>query len=126
MKDFKKYFVIEAEKPILYKALTFEPTIELWTGAPAQFEPKPDSEFSMWDGAIVGKNISFKENEEIQQQWFFGESKEPSIVTLKLHEHKKGTSLEVRHTNIPEEAYEEIVEGWHQVYISDLRMFFHG
>ena len=123
MADFKKYFIIPAEPEEVYAALTFQPTIELWTGSPAVFEPTPDSEFSLWDGSIVGKNIAFEKGKAIHQEWFFGEQN-PSLVTLKFHPHKKGTSLEVEQTNIPEESYEEIVNGWDEVYMKDLLEFY--
>jgi activator of HSP90 ATPase len=124
MKDFKKYYLIPAERSILYKALTFKPTIELWTGAPAVFEKKPGTDFSMWDESIQGKNLEFVEDEMIRQQWYFGQDSEESIVTIKLHDDKKGTSMEVRHTNIPDEAYDDITAGWSQVYIRELISFF--
>tara|TARA_B100000609_G_C16922596_1_gene285125 strand:+ start:87 stop:464 length:378 start_codon:yes stop_codon:yes gene_type:complete len=123
MADFKKYFIIPAEPEEVYAALTFQPTIELWTGSPAVFEPTPGSEFSLWDGSIVGKNIAFEKGKAIHQEWFFGEQN-PSLVTLKFHPHKKGTSLEVEQTNIPEESYEEIVNGWDEVYMKDLLEFY--
>ena len=41
MKDFKGYFIIPTEPEILYKGLTTEITIQLWSGAPAQMEELP-------------------------------------------------------------------------------------
>lgn len=122
--DFKKYFIIPAQPEEVYAALTFKPTIELWTGSPAEFQPKTDTEFSMWDGSITGKNLEFIENKLIRQQWYFGEQPQPSIVTLKLHPDKKGTSLEVVQTNIPDQDYEDLVDGWHEIYIKGLVDFY--
>ena len=48
----------------------------------------------------------------------------PSIVTILLHEHTKGTSVELRHTNIPDEAYDDIVEGWNNEYFGALQEFY--
>lgn len=124
MKDYKKYFTIPATPEEVYLALTIEATINLWTGDAATMEAVPNTEFSLWDGSIVGKNLEFEYGKKIVQQWYFGEQEEASIVTIKLHEDKKGTSVEVRHTNIPDEAYEEIVEGWQDVYFSDLYDFY--
>jgi activator of HSP90 ATPase len=124
MKSFKKYFTIPAEPQEVFAALTFKPTIELWTGSPAEFEKKPDTEFSMWDESIVGRNIEFEEGKKIVQEWFFGQTDNPSIVTIKLHDDKKGTSMEVSHTNIPDEAFEDIVDGWVNVYAKDLIEFY--
>lgn len=124
MPNFKKYFIITASPEEVYAALTFRPTIELWTGSPATFKPEADTEFSLWDGSILGKNLEFEQDKLIRQEWYFGDRSAPSIVTLKLHPHKKGTSLEVDHTNIPAEAYEEITAGWQEVYMQALMEFY--
>ena len=126
MKDFKKYYTIPAEPEELYRALTTEITIRLWTGDQVEIDPVEGGEFSLWDGAIQGKFLELKPFEKIVQQWYFGDQQEPSIVTLKLHPHKKGTSFEVRHTNIPDEAYEDIISGWDDPYVDSLLDFYSG
>jgi activator of HSP90 ATPase len=124
MPDFKKYITLPATPEEVYAALTFEPTVELWTDAPATIVPKVGEEFSMWDGSISGKFVALEPGKMIQQQWNFGELDEPSIVTIKMHEDNKGTSLEVKHTNIPAESFKEIVDGWNQIYLKDLMDFY--
>ncbi len=124
MKDYKKYYIVPASPEEVYKALTIEPTIELWTGAKAQMSAEPDTEFSLWDESIVGKNIAFEENKKIVQQWYFGEESDDSIVTIKLHEHKQGTSVELIHTNIPDEDYDNITEGWNTDYFGSIIDFY--
>ena len=57
------------------------------------------------------------------QQWYFGDQEEPSVVTIKLHPHKQGTSVELRHTNIPDEAYDDMTEGWDETYFGSLEGF---
>lgn len=123
MKDFKKYYIITASPEEIYRALTTEITIRLWTGDLVSIDPVPGGEFSLWDGAIEGKFIELVPYSKIVQQWYFGEDEE-SIVTIKLHEHKKGTSFEVNHTNIPDEAYDDIVEGWTNEYVGSLQEFY--
>ena len=124
MKDFKKYYIIPATPEEIYLALTLPATIQLWTGEPAEMSTVPGSEFSLWDGAIVGKNIEFEENKKIVQQWYFEGQDEPSIVTIKLHADKSATSVELRHTNIPDEVYDEFVEGWNDAYFGALEDFY--
>ncbi len=124
MKDFKKYYIIPAPPEEVYLALTLPATIQLWTGEEAEMSTEPGSEFSLWEGSIVGKNIAFDEGKKIVQQWYFGEQEEDSIVTIKLHVHKQGTSAELSHTNIPDEAYEEMVEGWNDNYFGLLISFY--
>lgn len=126
MKDYKKYYIIPEPPENVYLALTNPLTIQLWTGEPAVMSTEPDSEFSMWDGAIVGRNIEFEPGKKIVQQWYFDGQDEPSIVTIKLHPDKAGASVELRHTNIPDEAYEEMVDGWNDTYFGALMDFYQG
>ena len=124
MKDFKKYYVLSASPEEVYLALTLPATIQLWTGEKAEMSTEVGSEFSLWDGAIEGKNIGFEENKKIEQQWYFDGQEEASIVTIKLHEDKKGTSVELRHTNIPDAEYDDFVEGWNVTYFGALEEFY--
>ena len=124
MKDFKKYYIVHAPPEDVYTALTNPDTIRLWTGEPAEMSTVEGSEFSLWDGSIVGKNLKFTPGQSITQQWYFGDQETPSVVTIKLHPHRHGTSAEVKHTNIPDEAYEEIAEGWDDNYFGNLIEFY--
>ncbi|MFZ5553575.1 MAG: SRPBCC domain-containing protein [Bacteroidota bacterium] len=124
MKDFKKYFLITATPEEVYNALTNPLAIKIWTNEDVEMSTEPGSEFSLWSGSIVGKNLEFEENKKIVQQWYFGEQEEPSIVTIKLHADKDCTSVEVKHTNIPDEDYENITEGWQDAYFGSIKEYF--
>ena len=87
MKDYKAYFIINESPEVVYRGLTNSDIIRLWTGNEVEMNSEAGSEFSLWDGAIVGKNLEFIEGSKIMQQWYFGDS-EPSIVTIILHPHK--------------------------------------
>ena len=124
MKDYKSYYIIGASPEEVYIALTNPATMQLWTGEPAVMSTEPGSEFSLWEGSIEGKNISFELGKKIVQEWYFGEQDAPSLVTIILHPHKQGTSAELRHINIPDEAFEDIVDGWNEVYFQSLISFY--
>ena len=124
MKDFKKYYSISASPEEVYLALTNPSTIFLWSGEEAEMSTEPGSEFSLWEGSISGKNLEFEYGKKIVQEWYFGEQQEPSVVTFKLHENPKGTSLELNHTNIPDQDYDDIVDGWENIYIASLIDFY--
>lgn len=115
---------MNADPKDVYNAITNQKMIEIWTGEKANMEPIAGTEFSLWNDSISGMNIEFIDNQLIVQQWFFGEEDEKSIVTLKLHPHKKGTSVELNHTNIPDEAYENISAGWDEDYFGALKELF--
>jgi len=124
MKDFKKYTLIHASPEDVYNALVNPVMLELWTGEPVVMSEEPGSEFSLWDGAITGKNIELVKNSRIVQEWDFGEQEEPSVVTIKLHPSGNHTSLEIRHTNIPDDSFENIKEGWIEEYLGGLEQLF--
>lgn len=123
MKEYKKYFKLDASPADLFNALTNPVMIEIWTGEHAVMSTEPGSEFSLWDGEITGRNIEFVENFKIVQHWYFGEE-EDSIVTIKLHPDKKGTNVEVHQTNIPDDSYDNMVDGWEEDYIGGLAELF--
>ena len=120
MKEFKKYYKIQASVQDVYNAIVNPNMIELWSGDDAIMDDQVGTEFSLYEGNITGKNLEIEKEKKIVQQWYFGEQEEPSIVTIKLHADKDATSVEIRHTNIPDDAYETIVEGWSEAYIEPI------
>lgn len=124
MKDFKKYYILNATPEEVYAALTQPATIQLWSGTEAIMSTEPNTEFSLWEGSIEGLNVEFEKDKKIVQQWYFGGQEEPSIVTFKLFADKNKTSVDLRHTNIPDEDYDDIVAGWNEVYMGSLIEFY--
>lgn len=124
MKSLKRYYTLKAVPGDVYNALTNKTMLEIWTGEEAQMEPLPNTEFSLWDGSITGLNLEFETNRKIVQQWYFEGQEEASVVTLILHPDKKGTSVELQHTNIPDEAFQNISEGWDDDYFGALKELF--
>jgi activator of HSP90 ATPase len=124
MKYYRKYYSIPASTDDVFTALTNPVTLQLWTGEQAEMSTDPGSEFSLWDGNIVGKNLEFEPGKKIVQQWYFGEESEESVVTILLHPKGTGTSVELQHTNIPDEDYDDITDGWDNYYFGALREFY--
>lgn len=122
MKNIKKYYHLDASAGDVYTALTNPLTIELWTGSPAVMSTEPGSEFSLWDGDITGTNIEFIPNEKIVQHWDFGEDSTESMVTITLQQVGHQTKVELLHINIPDDAFENILDGWDNFYFKPLRL----
>ncbi|GET31962.1 hypothetical protein PbJCM13498_08250 [Prolixibacter bellariivorans] len=123
MKEFKKYFKLKASPADVYNALVNPVMLEIWTGEPAVMSTEPGSRFSLWDGAISGENVEFEQDTRIVQKWYFGED-EDSVVTIKLHPDKGGTSMEVHQTNIPDGAFDNMKSGWEEDYYGSLAELF--
>lgn len=124
MKDLKKYYKIKASPPEVYTALTNPFSIELWTGENAVMTTTAGEEFSIYSGDIVGRNLQFEPDRKIVQEWYFGDQEAPSIVTITLSPEKYLTKIELLHTNIPDEAFEDISQGWDDSYFGSLKEFF--
>ncbi|MBN1927848.1 MAG: SRPBCC domain-containing protein [Prolixibacteraceae bacterium] len=122
MKEIKRYYTLQASPADVYNALTNQVMIEIWTGEKAEFRPEPGFEFSLWDGEIVGKNIEFEQGRLIRQVWYFDDIESP--VTIKLYPDKKSTSVELHQQNIPDEAFENISDGWDIDYFGSLEELF--
>lgn len=123
MKDFKKYYKIKAEVQDIYACLTNQFTIELWTGYPAKVEAKEGTEFEIWGGDISGKMLKLEPEKLVVQQWYYDGQEEESIVTIKLHDSKSYVSVELQHTNIPDEVYDEFVNGWNDSFFGTIKDF---
>ncbi len=124
MKNLKKFYKIRAAPEEVYNALTIPFSIELWTGEKAEMSTKAGDEFSLFGGDISGRNLQFEENSKIIQEWYFGEQEEPSVVTITLSVDRSFTKIELLHTNIPEEAFEDMLNGWDESYFGALKEFF--
>lgn len=124
MKTFKKTFRINAETSDVYAALTNPYTIELWSGYPAEMSQVPGSEFSLWEGDITGKNIEFIPDRKLVQEWYFGDQQEKSIVTINILPEGGNSVVSVEHTNIPDDDFNDIAEGWREFYIGAIISFF--
>jgi activator of HSP90 ATPase len=124
MKTFKKTFKINAEPSDVYSALTNPFTIELWSGYPAQMSTEQGSEFFLWDGDISGKNLEFIQDKKIVQEWYFGEQAENSIVVITIAPDRENSVVTVEHSNIPDDAFNDIADGWREYYFDAISNFF--
>ena len=123
MKDYKNYYTIKAPNEQVFLALTKPLTIHLWSGEEAKMSTEQGFEFSLFGGNIVGIILGVEENKKIMQQWFFDQT-EPSVVELMLFPKKNYTSLELRHSNIPDDEYEDVVNWWNDVFMGRLMEFY--
>ncbi len=124
MKTFKKTFKINAEPSDIYSALTNPYTIELWSGYPAKMSTETGSEFSLWEGDITGRNVEFIQDKKVVQEWYFGNQDDKSIVTIIISPDGENSQVTVEHTNIPDDDFAEISEGWREFYIGAIMNFF--
>lgn len=121
--NFEYTIDITADPEEVFTALTNPFQIELWSGYPAVMKAEEGFVFSLWEDDISGINLKVKPNQFLEQEWFFGETETPSIVTIKLKKSGAQTRVELKHTNIPDEVAEEIIEGWKEYYLGAIKGF---
>lgn len=124
MKTIRQHHFISADPEEVFSAITNPFTIELWSGYPAQMEASEGTEFSIFDGDITGRNIRVTPNIQLVQEWYFGDQQEESIVTIDLKPHQLGTKVNLEHTNVPDDDWENIEEGWKDYYWGAIKEFF--
>jgi len=124
MGTIKQRHHITATTEEVYIALTNPFTIELWSGYPAKMSTEEGSEFSLFEGDIVGKNLEFSTNRMIKQQWYFEGEAQESIVTIRLKPEKNNTVAELVHENVPDEVFQEMEHGWKKIYFGSLKRFY--
>jgi uncharacterized protein YndB with AHSA1/START domain len=124
MKTFKQHYLINATPEEVFTAITNPFTIELWSGYPAKMEAREETEFSIFDGDISGKNLKVVENQLLVQEWYFGDRPEESVVTISIKAHQVGTRVDLEHTNIPDDELENFIEGWNENYWGGIKDFF--
>lgn len=119
--DFQYKLEIIADPEEVFAALTNAFQIELWSGYPADMKPEAGYVFSLWEGDITGVNLEVVPGRKLIQEWFFGEQEEPSIVRITLKKEGARTMLDLLHTHIPADVYEEITEGWREYYLGSMK-----
>ena len=123
MKNIRKTIHIKSPMEEIFNAITNPLTIELWSGYPAAMEPVPGTPFSMFDGDITGTLMALEPPSMIEQQWDFGEQSVPSVVQIKLYEEGPKTRVELYHSNVPDEAFDNINTGWKEYYLGALKSY---
>lgn len=119
--DFEYKLVIAADPEEVFAALTNPFQIEIWSGYPAEMKAEAGYMFSLWEGDITGVNLEVVPNRRLVQEWFFGEQDEQSLVEIHLKKEGGKTLLELKHSHIPAEVYEEITEGWREYYLGSMK-----
>jgi activator of HSP90 ATPase len=89
-----------------------------FTGVPVKMSRKIGEKFSIYSGDIVGINLELVPDQIIVQSWRYSDWPENhfSKASFLLSETPDGTKLTFTQTDVPEEHYEDIAQGWKDFY----------
>ena len=117
---------LKASPQRIYEALLSSKDFASFTGAPAEIDPKAGGAFSLFGGAIAGRNIELVPNQRIVQAWRPREDFPEgtySLVKIELKPQGPGTKLILDHTGFPEGHYDHLNAGWYSHYWEPLKKF---
>jgi len=109
----------------LFSILTDEKRIPSWSRAPAQSDPKPDAEYSLFGGGVKGKYISLTPSKEVKQTWSLSSPTWPSdhAATLTTTFEQSSDSTKVTWTlrGVPLGMEDEIKKNIQGYYVHGLK-----
>jgi uncharacterized protein YndB with AHSA1/START domain len=109
----------------VFDALTNPETFQKWSGAPAKIDDQIGTEFSLFGGNIVGKNLEVIPNQKLVQDWSAAEGGvSHSKVIFTLVATGRGTNVELLHEGVPEASLENISQGWNSYYLGKIQEMF--
>lgn len=127
MKTIKQTYHIHATIKRVWKALIDPLEIKRWGAGPAVMDEKVDTEFSLWNGEVWGKNLKVTPNKKLVQEWFGGKWDKPSIATFSLFKEENGsTRIDFLHESVPDNEAKDIEEGWKDYYLGPLKEYVEG
>ena len=81
--------------------------------------------FSIFEGALSGKNVELIQDKKIVQTWRGAGENWPkgyySTITFIFKPDDNGTLIKFTHVDIPEASYESVKEGWDTYYWEPLK-----
>jgi len=110
----------------VYVALTDEKEFSAFSGAPAKIGKGEGDAFSLFGGAIVGRNIELLPDRRIVQAWRDADwaSGLYSVARFELMAAGKGTRLVFDQGAYPLSDYASLVSGWHAHYWEPMKKYF--
>jgi len=119
---------------VLYETLLDTDRIRGATASDASMSKEVGGKFSMFSGSVEGENVAltpFSDSEgkaTIVWKWRFTtwQPGATSRVTIELIDKDGGTSLELKHTGVPEEELERTEKGWKGLLLDRLKVMLGG
>jgi activator of HSP90 ATPase len=117
---------LKATPQRIYQALLSSKDFAAFTGAPAQIDPKPGGAFSLFGGAVVGRNIELVPNQRIVQAWRVVADFPDGVYTMVKFELKprdSQTTVVLDQAGFAEGDFDHLSLGWHSHYWEPLKIF---
>ena len=124
--EFEVSDIISATPDQIYAAWLDSNEHSEMTGSPAIISSVVGGKFSAWDGYIHGTNLELEPSKRILQLWRtneFEDSAEDSLLEILFDSVEYGTSIMIRHTQLPEHGM-QYQQGWRDAYFTPMKAYF--
>jgi activator of HSP90 ATPase len=124
-KTIRQTVTFKASPHDIYESLMDEKKHAQFTGAKVKISHKTGGKFDIWDGEISGENLELVPDKKIVQTWRYSDWPEGqfSTATFTLEAVDGGTKLTLNQSGVPDEAYEDIKQGWKDYYWTPLKKY---
>ena len=114
----KQSVTLQASPHQVYETLMDSQKHSKLTGAKAKIDRKGGGKFTAFDGQIKGYTLEVVQNKKIVQLWRAEHWPKGhySTATFSLRKEKAGTRLALLQTDVPNDDYKDICEGWREFY----------
>jgi activator of HSP90 ATPase len=124
-KTIRQVVVFRASPKDVYEALMDSRKHAKFTGAAAHISRKVGGKFSAGGDYIDGIQLALTPDKKIVQSWHASDwaAGHYSRATFTLSRVKGGTRLTFTHSDVPQQHYQEIKQGWVDYYWEKLKKF---
>eukprot|EP01016_Furgasonia_blochmanni_P010815 TRINITY_DN1466_c0_g2_i3.p1 TRINITY_DN1466_c0_g2~~TRINITY_DN1466_c0_g2_i3.p1 ORF type:complete len:134 (+),score=32.11 TRINITY_DN1466_c0_g2_i3:213-614(+) len=99
---------------LIISVMNNDSEVSKYTRCLAKIEPKPDTEFSLYEGRIVGRILTLEDEKRIVQEWKMNDWSVSSTVeiTFKVYD-EDGCKVEIKQTGFPSNVdSRKLEDGW--------------
>jgi activator of HSP90 ATPase len=117
-KTIRQSVTFKASPHEVYEALMDARKHSAFTGGEAKISRKVGGKFTIYGGDIEGENLELVPDQKIVQSWRYSDWPEGhySKATFALEEKEGGTRLVFTQSDVPDDKYEDINQGWKDYY----------
>jgi activator of HSP90 ATPase len=114
---------IKASPHDVYEALMDSKKHAKFTGGKASISREVGGKFTAYDDYAEGVNLELAPDKKIVQSWRASDWPEGhySKVTFSLAKTEGGTRLSFTQTDVPEELYDDVAQGWRDYYWAPMK-----
>lgn len=116
--EIRQTIVFNASPHEIYEMLMDSEKHSEFTESPARISRNVGGRFSTWDGYSSGTNVELVKDKKIVQKWRASNWPEGhySVATFELEKDDGKTKLIFTQSDVPEDQYEAISQGWKEFY----------